>query len=396
LEKVSEAGVDSWRHYIHAPTGPVAVYIRKSSGTPSAMAYYLTRDHLGSIDSITNDAGAIQVRLAYDAFGERRKEAGWTSDPLPQTDWNAIYAITHRGFTFHEMLDDLGLVHMNGRVYDPVSGRFESADPFIPHMTLTQSYNRYSYVRNSPLSFFDPFGFADEEIIVTDTRCGWVGVSRYVNCGDEFGDLLIINLDFDSAGWPGGDWDNLPFSGGGNSQVLETVPVTQGDKCWRPFDSGDSFSGEYFSRLGNLAAGLLDSVKASGELGLQIKGKVNLGPLFNATGTFGVINGSLSTTAAGNVDLNVRLPSSGSWVYGEASAGAGNVKFGAARDSIVDGISVRRGPYEDYEEGFFFKPSARLAEPSWGKVGAHVQAGVGASLEIDLRKIGSSISCAFQ
>lgn len=31
---------------------------------------------------------------------------------------------TPRGFTGHEHLDGVGLIHMNGRVYDPVLGRF--------------------------------------------------------------------------------------------------------------------------------------------------------------------------------------------------------------------------------------------------------------------------------
>ena len=48
---------------------------------------------------------------------------------------------------------------MNGRVYDPTLGRFLSADPFVPNPTATQSFNRYSYVNNNPLSYTDPSGF---------------------------------------------------------------------------------------------------------------------------------------------------------------------------------------------------------------------------------------------
>lgn len=66
---------------------------------------------------------------------------------------------TTRGYTGHEMLDDLGLVHMNGRVYDPELGRFLSADPFVQDLSDLQSWNRYSYVLNNPLSFTDPSGF---------------------------------------------------------------------------------------------------------------------------------------------------------------------------------------------------------------------------------------------
>ncbi|MCB1036654.1 MAG: hypothetical protein KDD47_22710, partial [Acidobacteria bacterium] len=48
--------------------------------------------------------------------------------------------------------------HMNGRVYDPVIGRFLSADPFVQVPEASQSLNPYSYVLNNPLSLTDPTG----------------------------------------------------------------------------------------------------------------------------------------------------------------------------------------------------------------------------------------------
>ncbi|EHV9836245.1 RHS repeat-associated core domain-containing protein [Vibrio vulnificus] len=63
------------------------------------------------------------------------------------------------GFTGHEMLDDMGLIHMNGRVYDPTLARFLSTDPYIQDKWFgTQAFNRYSYVQNNPLSYVDPTG----------------------------------------------------------------------------------------------------------------------------------------------------------------------------------------------------------------------------------------------
>jgi len=69
--------------------------------------------------------------------------------------------LVREGYTFQTALGLwMGMNHMNGRVQDAVTGRFLSADPNIPDPTLTQSYDRFSYVNNNPLSLVDPSGFA--------------------------------------------------------------------------------------------------------------------------------------------------------------------------------------------------------------------------------------------
>ena len=47
---------------------------------------------------------------------------------------------------------------MNARLYDPVLGRFISADSIIPAPGNMQAFNRYSYVDNNPLKYTDPSG----------------------------------------------------------------------------------------------------------------------------------------------------------------------------------------------------------------------------------------------
>ena len=47
---------------------------------------------------------------------------------------------------------------MNGRLYDPQLGRFLGPDPVVAAPGSGQSWNSYSYVSNSPLSFVDPGG----------------------------------------------------------------------------------------------------------------------------------------------------------------------------------------------------------------------------------------------
>ncbi|MEZ5463472.1 RHS repeat-associated core domain-containing protein [Dokdonella sp.] len=96
---------------------------------------------------------------SYDAFGKPKWQfldrADGTLDLLPDTV---------RGFTNHRHLDDVRLIHMNGRVYDYQLGRFLSVDPMIQFPTNTQSMNPYSYIMNNPLSGVDPSGYQLEEI----------------------------------------------------------------------------------------------------------------------------------------------------------------------------------------------------------------------------------------
>jgi RHS repeat-associated protein len=66
---------------------------------------------------LTDEAGAVVERLSFDPWGKRRQPNG-ADDPA-----GTITSQTSKGFTGHEELDSVGLVHMNGRVYDPVIGR---------------------------------------------------------------------------------------------------------------------------------------------------------------------------------------------------------------------------------------------------------------------------------
>jgi RHS repeat-associated protein len=161
FEKVTKSsGVIEYKHHIMAGADVVAIRTLRNNNTSDIR--YLHKDHLGSVDAITDESGGVVQRLSYDAFGKRRSASGvaaWAGT-LASTDWSNIAAITHRGFTFHEELDNLDLVHMNGRVYDPNIGRFISADPYIQAPLMSQSLNRYSYVMNNPLSMTDPSGYS--------------------------------------------------------------------------------------------------------------------------------------------------------------------------------------------------------------------------------------------
>jgi RHS repeat-associated protein len=141
------------KHYVQAGAALVGVYVTKTGQSPE-MRYYHT-DNIGSIVTITNESGvALTPRMAYEAFGQRRFPSG-----QPDPNETIVGLQTDRGFTAHEHLDELTLIHMNGRIYDPALGRFMTADPYVQSPGNLQSYNRYSYVNNNPLGYSDPSGY---------------------------------------------------------------------------------------------------------------------------------------------------------------------------------------------------------------------------------------------
>ena len=116
---------------------------------------YMHKDALSSIDTITNESGVVIQRLAYDPFGKKIVQS-WIND-------ESRSPLVKRGYTGHEHIEEFELIHMKGRVYDPVTGRLLSGDPNIPYPFVTQSFNRYSYVKNNPLIYTDPSGYVDKD-----------------------------------------------------------------------------------------------------------------------------------------------------------------------------------------------------------------------------------------
>jgi len=163
MEKVTRGAVTEWKHYIPAGAGTMALQVRKSAGSPASATYYVTGDHLGSATAVMASDGTLLSQLSFAAFGTRRGSA-WQDQPLA-AEWTTITATTRRGFTGHEHLDNLSLVHMNGRVYDPQLGRFLSADPvYGGDLAQPQSLDPYGYVMNNPLSYADPSGYSASSV----------------------------------------------------------------------------------------------------------------------------------------------------------------------------------------------------------------------------------------
>jgi RHS repeat-associated protein len=157
MEKVTKgAATPEYRHLIPAGSGSA---ILTRSGTTSS-TYYMTSDHLGSGDLVLSSTNIITplAKESFTPFGARRG-SNWQGIPTT-ADYSVFSTVSRRGFTGHEMLDSVGLIHMNGRVYDPTIGRFLSADPIIQTLAISQAINPFSYVMNQPLTLTDPSGLS--------------------------------------------------------------------------------------------------------------------------------------------------------------------------------------------------------------------------------------------
>ena len=134
------------------------VMLRKNNGT--FLPYVVVKDNLGSIVSIYAGDGAQVFSASYDAWGKQN------------VTMNKIGFI--RGYCGHEMLNDYQIINMNGRLYDPVLGRFLSPDNFVQTPDFSQNYNRYSYCLNNPLKYTDPSGelFGIDDFLVFSVVSG--------------------------------------------------------------------------------------------------------------------------------------------------------------------------------------------------------------------------------
>ena len=162
--RVSNGAVHTIHHIV--ADGRTVADVTKQQSSPTGPATtsvsYLHDDRQGSTILVTDADGkpqggeeAAPGAMFYDPFGQRI-DADYK--PLEKARRDG----PRQGYTGHKHDDDLGLVDMKGRVYNAEARRFVSPDPFVSDPLSSQSYNRFSYVRNNPATRTDPTGFEDE------------------------------------------------------------------------------------------------------------------------------------------------------------------------------------------------------------------------------------------
>lgn len=161
IDKMYEVEIDGSKTKKSSYISDVAILIEDQNGPKIR---YTHKDRLGSSATFTDHRGEVTAYRSYDPFGKPKMgngslmssfaSASRLTNNLLDTD-----QATRRGFTDHEHLDEVEIIHLNGRVYDYNVGRFMSVDPFIQAPGNSQSVNPYSYIMNNPLWGTDPSGY---------------------------------------------------------------------------------------------------------------------------------------------------------------------------------------------------------------------------------------------
>lgn len=227
-------GYREW-NYIYTPTGLSAVYFN-NNGTTQIL--YVNCDHQGSPVLVTNGAGTILEEYSFDSWGRRRNPLNWNDY---SSGVSSLFMI--RGYTGHEHLDEVKLINMNGRVYDPVLGRFIQPDSYVQAPDNLQSFNRYSYCWNNPLKYTDPSGYftwndgiavgliAGGAFLCATGVAAPLGASMIVPGVSHFGETLEDNLN------NGTSWDAASNNVGINISLNFTP--NWGTKTTKQINEGD-------------------------------------------------------------------------------------------------------------------------------------------------------------
>ena len=128
---------------------PGAGFTVSRRGKPGAPWIYELGESRGVLFT-TSANGMFTQDTDYAPFGEVTFNAGAEPGALPYStqQWNG-----------GDALDDLGLVYVGARIYDPVIGRFLSRDPLMIPRTAATS-NPYAFAFNDPVNFSDRLGLS--------------------------------------------------------------------------------------------------------------------------------------------------------------------------------------------------------------------------------------------
>ena len=140
---------------------------------------------------VTDQDGRVSSRRDYTAFGEE--------SVTPERAAGLGYAgqsETRKGYTGYEKDTESGLDFAQARYYNSTHGRYTSVDPLTASATIRnpQTFNRYTYVLNSPYKFTDPLGLIPETTGACGNRCrnSDGGAFGFIGLYSDNGSTIVI------------------------------------------------------------------------------------------------------------------------------------------------------------------------------------------------------------
>ena len=162
---VFDASQQSWTALLEAPIDSLTdlpeslapggvVYVVSETGqvwntpSPDSVMQYYHQDHIGSVDTITNNIAGVESRNRFYPFGYNRQiGAAMKADPY--------------GFTDKEKDEESNLNYFEARYLGADIGRFVGVDQLLEtkeRIIDPQRWNGYGYGRNNPVKYIDPDG----------------------------------------------------------------------------------------------------------------------------------------------------------------------------------------------------------------------------------------------
>lgn len=152
-EERTPAGIVLKRYFRHGT---------KIESGATAGDYFYSRDHLGSIRELIDDAGIVRARFIYNPYGTQSRTAGDIESDF--------------GFTGHFYHAETKLYLTWYRFYSPTLARWLSRDP-LTNAEIQIGLNLYAYVEGNPVNRVDPYGLA-----MIDEFCKYAGLAAYYAC----------------------------------------------------------------------------------------------------------------------------------------------------------------------------------------------------------------------
>ena len=119
--------------------------------------YYYRKNIFGDVIEIYNNLGTLQCRYVYDAWGNHKVyNASGSEIGVEVANIGNVNPIRYRGYYWDK---EFGLYYLQSRYYDPVVGRFISADS-VEYLEPNDiiGLNLYAYCYDNPIMYYDPNG----------------------------------------------------------------------------------------------------------------------------------------------------------------------------------------------------------------------------------------------